>query len=118
MVDYPNYIDSEEAHKMIQNCLNLLANHELYVAKFYMRRKAYRAAVSRLDTLLSAYRGSVVDADAMWLLSDAHSKLNEQVEAKKVLEDLAQSYPESEAGKKAADKLRKINAAQDSTARR
>ena len=52
------YSKSEYAKKaqvLIMRCRELLAKHELYVAKFYYRTHQYKAAMFRLETLRNNY---------------------------------------------------------------
>ena len=108
VVDYPDDDRVEEAHEMVQRCLKLLAEHELVVANFYMKRKAHAAVVSRLKSLLSTYQGSGLEPKAMWMLSKAYIKLKNQSEARETLQELVDSYPESKEASKAKARLRTL----------
>ena len=44
------------AKERIQDCRKLLAQHELYVAKFYFKSKHYEAALGRFEGVLASYR--------------------------------------------------------------
>ena len=63
ILDFPEDDRVEEAQDMVRRCLKLLAEHELYAARFYLRRDAYPAVILRLQTLLSSYQGSGVEPE-------------------------------------------------------
>ena len=44
-----------KAHTHITICLQSLAGHEIYVGKFYLRSKHYRAALERFKSVISEY---------------------------------------------------------------
>src|SRR5262249_26026766 len=73
--DHPEDERVPRAQKMIRKTLSLLARHELYVARFYLRRGAINAAVMRLRTLLSTYHGSEIDAEALLLLGRTYLEI-------------------------------------------
>lgn len=52
---YPNGKYLEEVKKGIKECNKNLALHELEVAKFYFKRKAYTGALKRLDYILKTF---------------------------------------------------------------
>ena len=111
VVDYPEDARRKDADKMIQRCLKLLADHELAIGKFYMRRDALRAVVARMKTLLATYQGSGVEAEAMWLLSRAYLGLKDRKEARDTMSELVESYPDSDEAKKARGKLKALGPA-------
>ena len=46
---------ASEATKKIVDCRKLLAEHELYVARFYYKSKHYGAALGRLEGVMTGY---------------------------------------------------------------
>lgn len=52
---YPKSEYAKKAQILIMKCRELLAQHELYVAKFYYRTHQYKAAMFRLETLRNKY---------------------------------------------------------------
>ncbi|HYA03144.1 MAG TPA: outer membrane protein assembly factor BamD [Syntrophobacteria bacterium] len=51
----PNCPFEEDARKKIRSCRQRLAEHEVYVARFYYKSKHYRAALVRFEKLLNGY---------------------------------------------------------------
>ena len=54
---------------------NYLARHELYVADYYMRRKAYVAAANRAQLILENYQRTPTIPQALAILERAYSAL-------------------------------------------
>lgn len=76
--------DSRYAADAVQRMRRLredLARHEIYVARYYLKRRAYVAAANRATTVLETYPGSPSLRDALDILIDAYEGLG--------IEDLA-----------------------------
>ena len=56
---------------------NQLANFELYVAKYYMRRQAYVASLSRAKFIVESYQKTPAVSDALAIMAEAYKNLNE-----------------------------------------
>lgn len=108
VVDYPNDQRVPDAYKLMEKCMSLLAAHELYVARFYLKRDAYRGVISRLKGLLAAYPGSGVEPKALLMLGQVYLKTNEVDAARDTLTELVQRFPETGEAKKAQGLLGKI----------
>lgn len=99
VLDFPDDDRAVEAQPMIRQCLRLLAQHELYAARFYLRRDAYPAVISRLRTLLTTYEGSGLEPEALLLLGETYLETGDRPEARLAFEELVERFPESsEAG--------------------
>jgi outer membrane protein assembly factor BamD len=61
---------TEEAQARILAARNFLANHEFYVANFYVRTRSYTEAEARLAYLVSTYPDSAIVPKARTLLAD------------------------------------------------
>ena len=70
---YPDTPYTDEANFRIRAARNFLANHEYYVATFYVRRHSYGEAQTRLEYLLQQYPESVVAPKAQKLLDRLNS---------------------------------------------
>jgi len=100
-----------EARRMEQRCLALMAEHELYVAEFYRTRRAYRATIARVQTLLATYHGSGVEPRALLLLGRTFLDTEEPERARQAFEELVASFPESEQAGAARTELGDLPAA-------
>jgi outer membrane protein assembly factor BamD len=61
---------TSEARARIKAARNFLANHEYYVASFYVRTYAYEEAEARLEYLLRQYPDAIIAPKAEMLLYD------------------------------------------------
>jgi outer membrane protein assembly factor BamD len=52
---HPNSSQASKARERIRICRELLAENEIYVARFYYKSKHYKAALARFEGLLSHY---------------------------------------------------------------
>jgi len=92
----------------MQECMGMLAAHEFYVARFYMKRKAYRGVMARLKGLLAAYPGSSVEPAALLLLAEVYYRTEEIDAARSTLAQIVERFPKSNEAKTAKSLLRKI----------
>ena len=97
-----------DANKLMEKCMSMLAAHELYVARFYLKRDAYRGVISRLRGLLAAYPGSGVEPKALLMLGEVYLETNEVDAARDTFNELVQRFPDSGEAKKAKALLGKI----------
>ncbi len=72
---YPQSRYAPDARQRMVFLRNNLAAYEVAVAEYYMRRKAYIAAVSRATYVLETYPGTPPTNDALALMADAYDKL-------------------------------------------
>ena len=107
VVDYPDDQRVADANKLMEKCMSLLAAHELYVARFYLKREAYRGVISRLKGLLAAYPGSGVEAQALLLLGQVYLETNEVEAARQAFDEIVQRFPDSGEAKRARTLLDK-----------
>ena len=92
---FPNDVNIDAARTQYREVRRRLSNHELYVAEFYFKRKAYEGSARRLADLIQAYPDSDAAPQAHILLAHSRLKLNQPVEAKRVLIALTQAHPDS-----------------------
>jgi outer membrane protein assembly factor BamD len=98
------YRDSQyatPARKKIAECLKRLADHELYVATFYLKRNKPIAAVGRLEGLIRDYRGSSLEPEALLLLGRTYMTMDKIPEARRSFERLIATHAEDFHAKKA-----------------
>jgi outer membrane protein assembly factor BamD len=108
VVDYPDDQRVPDANKLMEKCMSVLAAHEFYVARFYLKREAYRGVISRLKGLLASYPGSGVEPKALLLLGQVYLKTDEVEAARDALNEIVQRFPESSEAKRARALLSKI----------
>jgi outer membrane protein assembly factor BamD len=108
VVDYPDDQRVPDAHQLMEKCMGLLAAHEFYVARFYLKRDAYRGVISRLKGLLASYPGSAVEPKALLLLAEVYLETHELEAARDSLNEIVQRFPDSGEAKRARALLDKI----------
>ena len=72
---YPDSIYAEDAKQRMIYLRNELAEHELTVADFYMRRGAYIAAANRAKYVMENYQGAPSMPQAVYVLELAYRQL-------------------------------------------
>jgi outer membrane protein assembly factor BamD len=77
IADFPDSKHGVELSYMLSVVTGLLARHELYVARFYLRRDEFEAAVARCQYSLTNYQDSGLDPEALVLLGETYLKMKE-----------------------------------------
>jgi len=100
--DYPASTYSPEANTHLQNLDNKLAEHELYIGKFYFDHKRFVAASNRFQEIVKHYQTSPAIEEALYYLaaSFASLQLNDNARDSAIL--LRHNYPTSKWSEKAA----------------
>lgn len=90
---YPDSQYAPDATKRMVYLRNLLAESELNIADFYMRRGAYVAASNRARFVVENYSKSPAVADALAIMIEANHKLDMTDAANDALRVLAINFP-------------------------
>jgi len=93
---FPEDPHSEEASTYIARCVNQLAAHELYVGRFYLHSKDYKAAIKRLKGIFDLYPGFDGRDQVYFYLGEAYLRAGDRDEAIKVFDTLFDEFPGSE----------------------
>ncbi|HEY6077161.1 MAG TPA: outer membrane protein assembly factor BamD [Polyangiaceae bacterium] len=93
--DYPGSEHAEELRYMLDVVLGLLARHELYVARYYLDRGRFDAAVSRCEYSLKMLKDSGLEPEGLVLLGEIYMKQKRRKDARAVLNKLLELYPDS-----------------------
>jgi len=91
---YPESRYAPDARQRMVFLRNLLAQHEIEVANYYMRRNAYIAAVNRADYVLETYPQSPANADALAIQVQAYKELGMDELAQDAERVLKMNYPD------------------------
>ena len=75
---FPNSPYSEDAQLRMVYLRNLLGQHELEIADYYMRKGAYIAAINRAKGVLEQYEQTPSTPYALALMTRAYRELGEQ----------------------------------------
>jgi outer membrane protein assembly factor BamD len=99
-----------DAEKNLNEALDRLAKHEHVVARFYIKRKSYLAAVQRLNFLVEQYP-NYQDRDAVFYdLANALDHLGRKGEAKLYYERVVSEFPKSDYAGRAKRRLDQLKA--------
>jgi len=91
------YID--DAITRMSYLMNKIAERELHVARYYMKRKAYIAGLNRSKYVLENYRQSIHQEEALVISISAYEHLGIEDLKKDTERILEKNYPDSDFGK-------------------
>lgn len=74
---FPNSKYSSDAIARMRYLRNKVAKHELHVARYYLKRQAYIAAVDRASYVVEHYQKTPAVSEALLLMVDAYKKLDQ-----------------------------------------
>lgn len=102
---YPKSPYRPEAKKKLQKINRKLADHEMYVARFYWERDRPMGTVLRLRRLLDRHRGTELDPYAMYLLGRAYRRVEMADRATAIWRELVEEFPNHSVAKEAQSAL-------------
>ncbi len=91
---FPDSAHAPEVERLTSKARDRLAQKELFIAKFYARRKAWGAVRGRADRLLSRYQASTYAPDALYFAGKAAHRWGDVAGATDYREQLAAEYPD------------------------
>lgn len=92
---YPNSTHINEAREYKKQALKMMAEKELYIAKFYLKKSNYLSALGRFEDLYFKYSPSGLEAEALAGAAISAKKLGELEKARKYLSELEKKFPNS-----------------------
>lgn len=105
--DYPDSAESPRIRELLVDVVARLVRHELVVARFYLARDNFQAAVHRIQYAMRNFAGgptvrgrgagvdSGLEAEALLLLGEVYLKMKKHPEARATFESLLRDYPKS-----------------------
>ena len=73
---FPNSIYAQDARQRMIYLRNLLAEHELYVARYYFDRRAYVAALNRASYVVEHYQYTPAVSEALTIMTKTYRAMN------------------------------------------
>ncbi|HVT43337.1 MAG TPA: outer membrane protein assembly factor BamD [Thermoanaerobaculia bacterium] len=107
---YPNSSYRTEAQDRLQQALDRLAKHDHIVARFYMKRGNFKAAIDRLNGIVDQYPGYVDRSETFFDLAISLERSGRKGEARLYYERVMAEFPESSSARKAKQKLEDFQA--------
>tara|TARA_E500000178_G_scaffold356612_1_gene436065 strand:- start:33703 stop:34572 length:870 start_codon:yes stop_codon:yes gene_type:complete len=75
VIEFPNSNYSIDAYKRLEFLLTVLAENEVHVARFYLRKSAYHAALNRAKTLIINFQGAPAVEEALAIMIECYNEL-------------------------------------------
>ena len=97
---YPDAANSAAAQKNLDACRAKLAEHEMYVARYYAGRQQWAGALARAQELMRDYPGLGFDADALYVIAQAQQGLGQLAAAIEAAEKLLAEFPDTTMGRR------------------
>ena len=94
--NYPETDFAQDAKFKIQLIQDVLASKEMYIGKYYLKKKKWVAAINRFKTVLSEYETTVYVEEALHRLVETNYKIGLVDEAEKFANVLGYNYQSSE----------------------
>ena len=104
--DYPDYRRRVELDYMLQVVTGVLVRHELYVARFYLKRDEYGPAIERVNYALEHYSASGLEPEAITLMGETYLKMRDQPKALAAFQRVLSDYPDSPFAEPATEYLK------------
>ena len=92
---YPNSNYEIDIITKIQLIENILANHKLVTAKFYLDKKNREASLIYLKEIYDKHKDSIHIAETLYLITESYFVINEKELARKYAAILAYNFPDS-----------------------
>ncbi len=92
---FPSSIYAADARQRMVFLRDRLANYELHVARYYMKRDAWLAAANRARFVVEQYDGAPAVTEALGIMVQAYDKLGMPEPAEDARRVLAASYPDA-----------------------
>jgi outer membrane protein assembly factor BamD len=106
--DYPDAKESPHIRELLADVTARLVRHELYVARFYLNKDNYEAAVARIEYALRTFgpasakeaggdvrAGSGLEPDALLLLGETYLKMHKWQDARAAFLTIVEHYVQS-----------------------
>ncbi|MDR2128987.1 MAG: outer membrane protein assembly factor BamD [Burkholderiaceae bacterium] len=92
---FPDSRYAADARARMRYTINMLAQNEVHVARYYYERGAYVAAINRAQQAITDYRDAPALEEALYILTQAYDKLGMADLREDSLRVLKKNYPES-----------------------
>lgn len=89
---YPDSKYLKQAQDLRRDVVQRLIEHEVYVARFYLRRDHPRAAVLRLETAIRRFPESGREAELLLVLGETHLEMGNPLRAKQTFERVVREF--------------------------
>ncbi|OGQ17667.1 MAG: hypothetical protein A3B70_08075 [Deltaproteobacteria bacterium RIFCSPHIGHO2_02_FULL_40_11] len=105
--EFPHSKYAKEIKEKQKSANQQLAEKEMYIAEFYLKRKKYQAAAGRLEEILKKYRNLGFDEKALYYQGLCYYHMDKKNQATRVLNSFLSRFPESQFAGQAKELLSK-----------
>ncbi len=105
ILEYPNAAETAEAEQLWKKLRRKLGKQALEVGDFYFARDEYQSAANRYRSVIDEFPGLGLDADALFKLGLAYSRMNRDDDARELFEVILENYPASNVADAARDQI-------------
>jgi outer membrane protein assembly factor BamD len=95
IAQYPESPYAELSREELQECRESQAEHELYIARFYLRKGNFPAVENRSLEVVGRFPQTAAAADALWALGRLYEESDDKQRASLAYTALLQDHPES-----------------------
>ncbi|HSQ03195.1 MAG TPA: outer membrane protein assembly factor BamD [Burkholderiales bacterium] len=101
---FPDSKYTPDAVARMSYLVNALASHEVHVARYYLKRGAYVAALNRAQYALKTYPQAPANQDGLRVMAEAYDALGMNDLRDDTRRVMAKNFPEGKSGAEKADK--------------
>jgi len=109
ITNYPQSEETKLAQEKIKDCEERLAMHIADIGHFYYKRKAFKAAVSRLMEVITTFPNYSKMDEIYFYLADSYYKWNKIDQSRPYFTKLISDYPQSKLAEQAQKKMEEIS---------
>jgi len=109
VTSYPSSDEAKLAQEKIKDCEERLAEHIFGIGRFYYKRNAFKAAVSRLNDIVNSFPNYSKMDQVYFYLGDSYFKWNKIEQSIPYFTKLVSDFPKSKYSKKALKRLEEID---------
>jgi outer membrane protein assembly factor BamD len=106
--DFPRNPYKDVVDLRIEKCRNIIADYELMVSEYYIKKGSFNAAIGRLEGLIKSYPDYKKIERVLFDLGVSYKKIGKNEKAEENLKLLLEKYPNSPATKEAKKELSSI----------
>lgn len=105
LIEVPDSSYKEEAKEKITIARRRLAEQEILVGLFYLKRDKFVGAQGRFQRVLDRYAGTGWEPKALFYLGETYDGLEDKEKARKMYQQVLEKYPDSDWAVECGDRL-------------
>jgi outer membrane protein assembly factor BamD len=105
VTQYPYAPETREGERLMRELRTRLAENEMQIGDFYLRREEYQSAAFRYRNLLDSYPGLGLDAEALYKLGVCYAEMKRTDEALRIFHVVVDNFGDSDIAKRARERI-------------